>query len=498
MIQFRSVYIILLALLSTMSSDAATVTLKKNPSREKSSLAAHELAGTTLIAATALFDLLGYRWQWEPMTQRLISTNNTTRMSFVQDNLFCTINENVVQMPLAPMRRGGTLYIPIETIVHVLNAAGNRCSWSATSKTLEVTTDHKTILSVVCDQKQNGTLLTIVLADSLPFDYTYFHPNLLLNFFGGTIDTQLIRNSNRVGIVKSLSAVQFKGSAQVSVVLTREIEDPLIDYVQDTRTVMVSLRPQKTQLKKTNQQSLPSSLPMQGIKTIVIDPGHGGKDPGAIGPTGVQEKTVVLGIALQLRDLLKKKPGFTVHLTRDTDVFIPLSERTKIANDKKADLFISIHADAVPGNAKRKEATKGYKIYFLSQAKNEEDKLVAMRENAVIELEEKPQNYSNLQNVLIDLAGNEYLRESQDLCIMLDQKFNSGLSKQISKLHLGVGQANFWVLNGAYMPSVLVEAGFLSNPAEEKLLSDKSFQKKMAQTIYEAIVSFSEKYETGL
>jgi N-acetylmuramoyl-L-alanine amidase len=195
---------------------------------------------------------------------------------------------------------------------------------------------------------------------------------------------------------------------------------------------------------------------------------------------------------------LKKQSKLKLLLTRDKDVFIPLSDRTKFANEKKADLFISVHANAVPGDIKRKGNARGYKIYFLSQAKNEDDKLVAMRENAVIELEEKPQNYSSLQNVLIDLAGNEFLNESQDLCILLDQKLDTSLDKKITKLHLGVGQANFWVLNGAYMPSVLIETGFLSNPSDEKLLSDKKFQNQMAQAIYEAILGFRDKYETGL
>jgi N-acetylmuramoyl-L-alanine amidase len=239
-------------------------------------------------------------------------------------------------------------------------------------------------------------------------------------------------------------------------------------------------------------------LDIEGIKTVVIDPGHGGKDPGCLGDGGIKEKEIALGIALQLREILRKKSKINVFMTRDKDVFIPLNERTKMANEKKADLFVSIHVNSIPGTAKRKEAIRGYKIYFLSQAKNDEDKLVAMQENAVIELEDKPQNYSNLQNVLIDLAGNEYLRESQDLCIILDHKFNSSLNKKIPKLHLGVGQANFWVLNGAYMPSVLIETGFISHSNEEKLLSDKAVQKEIAAAVADAIIDFKGKYENGL
>jgi N-acetylmuramoyl-L-alanine amidase len=227
----------------------------------------------------------------------------------------------------------------------------------------------------------------------------------------------------------------------------------------------------------------------------VIDPGHGGRDPGATSAIGVKEKDVVLKIGLKVRDSLRKKPGITVFMTREKDVFVPLSDRTKFANDKMAHLFISIHADAVGGDKKRKESTSGYKIYFLSQAKNEDDKSVAMRENAVIKLEERPQRYSELQDVLIDMAGNEYLRESQEMCILIEQEFSSGLDKKISKLHKGIGQANFWVLNGAFMPSVLIEAGFLSHDKEEKLLNDTTFQGSMAHAISDAVVGFCKRFE---
>jgi N-acetylmuramoyl-L-alanine amidase len=230
------------------------------------------------------------------------------------------------------------------------------------------------------------------------------------------------------------------------------------------------------------------------IKTVVIDPGHGGMDPGAIGQDGTEEKTLVLAIGLQLRDILKEQNGLNVYMTRDKDVFIPLQDRTRFANAKKADIFVSIHANSIDGDTKKKEFTKGFKVYFLSQAKNEDDKLAAMRENAVIKLEDKRDRYDNLQNILIDMVGNEYLRESQDFSILITEKLHSSL-RQIPKLNLGVGQANFWVLNGAYMPSVLVEVGFISNPKEEQSLKEPSVQKTIAEGIFEAITDLKKKFE---
>jgi N-acetylmuramoyl-L-alanine amidase len=232
----------------------------------------------------------------------------------------------------------------------------------------------------------------------------------------------------------------------------------------------------------------------QLIKTIVIDPGHGGKDPGAIGPDGAKEKDIVLSIGLKLRDMLKKK-RLSIYLTRDDDTFIPLQDRTKFANGKKADIFLSIHANSIEGANKKKE-TKGYKVYFLSQAKNEEDKMAAMRENAVIQLEDQSRRYDNLQDILTKMEGNEFLRESQDMSIIIDEAFDGAL-KKVEKLHLGIGQANFWVLNGAYMPSVLVEIGFLSNPDEGKILVQDSFQKTIAAVLNDAIMQFTAKIEAG-
>jgi N-acetylmuramoyl-L-alanine amidase len=231
-----------------------------------------------------------------------------------------------------------------------------------------------------------------------------------------------------------------------------------------------------------------------GFKTIVLDPGHGGKDPGAIGPDGTHEKDIVLAVGLKLRDQLIKRTGATVLMTRDNDTFIPLNMRTKFANEKKADIFISLHVNSIT-KAKR-DVTRGFKIYFLSPAKNEDDRIVEMQENAVIELEDESDKGKYLQNLLIDLAGNEHLTESQDMSIMLSETFEKEL-KKIDKLHLGVGQANFYVLHGAYMPAVLIEMGFISNPDEEKLLVDEKMQVTLAAAIAEAIAAFQEKYEVN-
>lgn len=512
----RRYFLIQLLLISSFAicSEASLVMVRIKPSQESVAIQAIESKGVSpLIPLPLLCEKMGYHCTWDQYLQKLTCKKKGSKVIFVQNNNFYSVNGVVFHSPVAPHRLGSTLYLPLSVVFYGMRPFfKDMIQLSTIEKTSEETVEKPdgvpskySIISATSEKKQNGTLLAIVLRDSLPFDCTYFYPNLTINFFGGTVDTNGIRQISRIGLVDSIFTLQYKQSAQISLILNREIEEPVIDYVEDSKTLLIALRQKKIKpvLQKKTESISESidrikNIDVENVKTIVLDPGHGGKDPGAIGISGVLEKDVVLSIVLKVREMLKKQVKLKILLTRDRDEFIPLSERTKFANDKKADLFISVHADAVPGNVKRKVSTRGYKIYFLSQAKNDEDKLVAMRENAVIQLEEKPQNYGSLQNVLIDLAGNEFLRESQDLCILMDQKFQNSLDKKISKLHLGVGQANFWVLNGAYMPSILIEIGFLSNPAEEKLLSDKKFQVQMAEAIYNAIIRFKEKYETGL
>lgn len=446
-----------------------------------------------LFPVTSGFDANGWSYEWDRFSGSLTGKNKQSRIILMEGNSFYSLDGNIQQLTLPPQRVGATLALA-EFDWRTLFGAAPSIQPHDGVRGEGARKSPYNITAIASEKKDNGTLFTVSLADSLPFHYTYFYPNLTLNFLGGKVDTSALKQAQRIGLVDSVFTIQYATAAQVTLLLTREIDKPLIEYMQDTKTVIVALRIKKVVPPVKKIVPIRSGAAKRGL-IIVIDPGHGGKDPGAIGASGVREKDVVLRIALGLREKLKNTKNIKIYMTRDTDVFIPLADRTKFANRKKANLFISIHADAISGDKKRKKSIKGYKIYFLSQAKNEEDKLVAMRENAVIKLEERPQNYSALQNVLIEMAGNEYLRESQDLCILLEQKFEGALSKKITKLHRGIGQANFWVLNGAYMPSILIETGFLSHPLEEKMLNTKSFQTDMAAAICSAVVSFTEKYE---
>lgn len=221
--------------------------------------------------------------------------------------------------------------------------------------------------------------------------------------------------------------------------------------------------------------------------TVVIDPGHGGRDPGANGPGGTREKDVVLRIGVELAEALEEH-GVDALLTRDDDTFVPLGERTRFANRGGADLFVSIHANA----ASNGEA-EGFETYFLSAANTEDERRVARMENAAIRYENPaidPESLDDLNFILWDLAQNEYLRESSTLAEIVQE----GLEVRLPHPSRGVKQAPFAVLNGAFMPAILFESAFISNPREESLLNDPEFRTRLVEGLAGAILAYIDRY----
>jgi len=213
----------------------------------------------------------------------------------------------------------------------------------------------------------------------------------------------------------------------------------------------------------------------------VIDPGHGGTETGAKGPSGTLEKDVTMSIARKLKSIVEST-GMRAILTRDGDQIVTLDDRTSKANNNKADLFISIHANAtIRGRA------RGAETYFLSaQATDDESRNIAAVENNAIGLNQAPAVEDDLKLILWDMAQTEFLAESSQLAETIQQELNNTLS--IS--NRGIKQAPFRVLTGATMPAVLIEVGFINNPDEEKLMADAEYQMKIATAIFRSIQSF--------
>jgi len=225
---------------------------------------------------------------------------------------------------------------------------------------------------------------------------------------------------------------------------------------------------------------------------VVIDAGHGGKDPGAIGIDKLKEKDITLSVALKLGEIIKKEmPDVKVVYTRSNDTFIDLYKRGKIANENNGKLFISIHCNSTK---KKPTDASGAEVYLLRPGRTEEAIEIAETENSVIKYEDNPQRYEKLTDenfILVSMAHSSYMKYSEKFAELLHKDFDLNLKIKSR----GVKQAGFYVLVGASMPSVLVETGFISNKEDAKFLKSASGQKQIAESIFSSIKTYRKFYE---
>ena len=237
--------------------------------------------------------------------------------------------------------------------------------------------------------------------------------------------------------------------------------------------------------KKTNTE-LTKEKNKWKFNTIIIDPGHGGKDPGAVGYRGTKEKDIALDVAKRLEKKISKNMNVKTILTRDEDIFLKLGERTRFANENNGDLFISIHA-----NAAEDRRASGFETFLIGPNRNEAAVRVAARENAVLELEGAgTAKLTDEALIKATIAQAGFASFSETFAALVQEE----MGKRIQSKNRGVKQAGFYVLMGASMPNVLIELGFISNPSEEKKLKSSKYRDVLATSIYRAI----EKYEKTL
>ena len=253
------------------------------------------------------------------------------------------------------------------------------------------------------------------------------------------------------------------------------------------RLVLDFMRPAEATPRETQQSAGP-------LRTIVLDAGHGGHDNGATGPGGLTEKDLVLDVTKRVAKLVEDRLGIKVLLSRDGDHFVTLKDRTSFANRERADLFVSIHA-----NAHSSATHEGVETYFLSsEATDIAARQTAAAENSVVQLE-KPapsNNRSNgrqdiLRTILWDLLQSEFLTESSRLAEIVQD----AMTRSLRIPNRGVKQAGFYVLGGAAMPAILVEIGFVTNPREEKRLREAKYRDEIARAIYSGIAEYKRNWD---
>ncbi|PYM72440.1 MAG: hypothetical protein DME10_12540 [Candidatus Rokuibacteriota bacterium] len=288
------------------------------------------------------------------------------------------------------------------------------------------------------------------------------------------------------GLVKEVRLESTGPDALLKIVLEGRAADVKTASLQDPFRVVVDIyRPKESASQgapKTNGGVTPLQL-------IVMDAGHGGHDSGAVGPTGVMEKDVVLDVTRRAARMVEEGLGIKVALSRSTDVFVPLRERTNFANKRRADLFVSIHANAHP-----RSVSEGVEVYFLSsEATDNESRQTAAIENGVVELEnpQSRQKTDMLKSILWDMAQSEFQQESS----FLAETVLDSTTRSLRLVNRGVKQAGFYVLGGAAMPAILIEIGFLTNPREERKLASPEHREALAKAIYAGLAEYKRRYD---
>ncbi|MGC8893524.1 MAG: N-acetylmuramoyl-L-alanine amidase family protein [candidate division WOR-3 bacterium] len=375
--------------------------------------------------------------------------------------------------------KGDVLYMPAEYLSFILcKVIKGYAYWDRDKKRFFVKTEDPTIASVSLEDKGDSVCLTLKYVQGVHLrpQTDPSKPSLLVISVPGGFYWKTFRIEG-TGPVKEIRI----DHTEAGMVLRVSLSEGAAGYgvVDKAELFAVSVYKAK-KLKEPEKKK-------RKIDLIVIDAGHGGKDPGAVGYNDLYEKNITLPVALALKKVLEKELGVKVILTRDEDRFVTLGDRARIANRAGADLFISLHCNW----AKNKDAC-GVETYFLAAARTDWERSVAAFENKAIEYESESQDKADMIGfILSDMIQNEYLKESQDLAAYIHE----GIMTKTDFVDRGVKQAGFYVLRGCYMPAVLVEMGFISNKSDANELQKKEVQERLVRGIAQGIKEFVKHYE---
>ena len=454
-------------------------------------------------------------------------------LKFTARNQFVILNrksdgaQSIFQIPISTLLIKGDVFIPMIYCVDYLSLAyGKKISFDGRTKNLIVSnepfsgelflaakqsqeketkqSDPETpaeevsskydINSIEVEEKSNGTLIRLNANRRLNIPRHSISNNTLFVFLSGvTIAPDIVNSVKPAGLVSRIKKTVITSK-------NNQLEFALRDGYSTTEALQDL---DNNDILITIHNKLFESIPLivdeakskWQFDAVVIDAGHGGKDPGAIGVTGVREKNVNLAVALKLGKLIEKNlPTVKVVYTRKTDEFIELYKRGKIANESGGKLFLSIHCNSTEA---KDISFRGFEVYLLRPGRTSQAIKIAEFENSVIKYEDNPDRYQKLTDenfILVSMAHSQYMRYSETFSDILDQE----LKKDVEIPALGIKQAGFYVLVGASMPGVLIETGFLSNRKDEAHLASANGQNEIAKAIFSSIKKYKENYDKEL
>lgn len=402
--------------------------------------------------------LLGLNYVADNTIQRVILSDATRRLGLTPDIPVIALDTLDQNLPFGPRYYLNQLYYPVHQIVPTIGGHFNRLVF------LKRIEENPIIDKVSLAARGDSTVVSFTWTKPLTFDVQFTPQSAVIEIDGQLKDKRTLKPAGTATAVKLLPFTTYTRIElelkDVNAFLEREAE--IVFYKKIART----------------------------IKVIVLDPGHGGIDAGAVGKNGLYEKDVNLDLCKLLKDLIDDSLGLKTLTTRETDVHVSLKKRTDFANSNAADMFISIHCNAAPRNRQ----ARGFETYFLSEARTNEARAVAALENASLQFDDVPEPTGEVNYIFYDLAQSAFLEESNRLA----EQIQASAERRLDIPARGVNQAGFYVLRGAFMPAILVECAFISNAEEEKLLRQKDFKKKLAYAIFCGLREYLQDYERRL
>lgn len=493
----RRLFLLLILIFSqhTAAVIARNISIYDNTQRRTiGALECVDIDGIQYISAVKLAGLFDISCQPNPVTKQLQYTMPGKSITIMAISPFVIFNDTILQMPVYSLYKNNDYLVPTRYFIALLAVyAGLDIQYNQATNTILITSNLTNIKNVVVEEMENGFLLRISTSKEFPLANIFTSESngwFYVDFFGGLIDTfQTFPVNPDIKNIKKIVPFQLSNeTARLSFRVTATITEKNT-YIKSANEVIVTLRT-KQNISQGILADLEKEREKWKIDTIIIDPGHGGRDPGAIGKSNTFEKKITLAIAKEIKTELLKKLNVKVLMTREVDSFIPLKERTKFANSNMGKLFISIHTDSNPVSR-----IHGHTVYILGPAKTDLARDAARFENSVIRLEDDPDDYIDLTEASFILAANaqnSFAKESEDLGAIIDEE----IRRKCNSFSQGVKQAGFQVLYGASMPSILLETAFLSNLQDEQKLKSKSYQRDIALAVVEGIVKFKERYES--
>jgi N-acetylmuramoyl-L-alanine amidase len=490
--------IIFLVLISSVGTYAAeTVDVYVSGSTEKINATVEE--SVPYISFSQLVEILGGMLDWDLVGHRISYVRENNHLEFTVDSPYFKLNDTVYNLTFPVKLTDGQLYLPPTTFIPFLNRVSpQQITYSEQSGNIRIESEYFNVTDIAFSRKANGLLVEIYLTTTLAYDIFLTEGNWInVSIRDAKLNQSKILSRKDSRFMYRLKTHQIGETGQVSFRLKRNVEKWHHKIVYDPPRIQISIADAAFNLDTAD--TAPVIGPDNKIDVIVIDPGHGGGDYGAIGKGGTREKDVALGISKELAKLIRKDKQFKVIMTRDRDKTLTLQQRANVANKAAADLFISIHA-----NSSLKKNVRGWNVFFLAQAKNDSARAVAQFENSAFLKDQRiadsdpsagsiSYGEDPILGILNEMIMTEFQAESHDFAMMADRE----MRRAVDIPARGVDQAGFYVLNMVFSPSVLVESGFISNKNEEKLLKSSKYQKKVAKAIYEAIKRFRSKYESN-